>query len=333
MLKTPLDRRALLATGAALALSALTLPVQAQNAAAVWPNRAIKLVVPGPAGSGMDIYARMVSAPLQLALGQPVVIDNKPGANSIIGNDAVAKAAPDGYTFLLTPSSAIAINPVIQPKMPYDTAKDLLPVAQVGQSGILLVANPSTGFKSLKDLVAYAKAHPGKLSYGTWGNGSSGHLAMEGIKAHYGLDMSHVPFKGSAALVNDLLANNISVGFTDIASPVPHVRAGKLTALGTTGSRRAPALSDLPTVSEQGYKFDADGWYGLFAPAGTPAEIVRRMNEEVNKILATEEMRQKFATQNMPTPPIKTAEQFAATVQADIALWGGLAKAAKLKID
>lgn len=136
MLKTPLDRRALLATGAALALSALTLPVQAQNAAAVWPNRAIKLVVPGPAGSGMDIYARMVSAPLQLALGQPVVIDNKPGANSIIGNDAVAKAAPDGYTFLLTPSSAIAINPVIQPKMPYDTAKDLLPVAQVGQSGI-----------------------------------------------------------------------------------------------------------------------------------------------------------------------------------------------------
>ena len=323
------SRRTALALAGALLMAASAWA----DAPANWPNRPIKLVVPGPPGSGMDIYARMLQAPLQAAFKQPVVIDNKAGANSIIGNDAVAKSAPDGYTFLLTPSSSIALNPIVQPKMPYDTLKDLLPVAQIGQSGILLIAHPSTGFKSLQDLVQYARANPGKLSYGTWGNGSSGHLAMEGIKLHYGLDMPHVPYKGTAPLVTDLLANNISVAFTDIASPVPHVRAGKLNAIGATGSRRAPALAELATVSEQGYKFDADGWYGVFAPAGTPTEIVRRMNEEINKILATDEMRQKFQGQNMPAPPLKSAEQFSATVRADVTLWQGLAKAVNLKID
>lgn len=325
---TALHRRTLTLAGALL----LTAPAWA-NPAADWPTRPIKLVVPGPAGAGMDIFARMLQAPLQAALKQPVVIDNKPGANSLIGNDAVAKAAPDGYTFLLTPSSAIALNPLVVAKMPYDTQRDLLPVAQVGQSGFLMVANPGSGFKTMQDMVQFARANPGKLAYGTWGTGSSGHLAMEGLKQQFGVDMPHVPFKGSAALINDIMGNNITVGFADIASPVPHVRAGRLVALGVTGSRRAPALPDLPTVAEQGYKFDADGWYGIFAPAGTPMDIVRRMNAEINKLLATDEMRQKFISQNMPAPPIKTAEQFAATVQSDIALWQGLAKGIKLKAD
>ena len=329
MLSTKTSRR----TALGLGVAALLCSSAFANTSAGWPNRPIKILVPGTAGSGMDIYARMLQTPLQNALKQPVVIDNKPGANSIIGNDAVAKAAPDGYTFLLTPSSAIALNPIVQPKMPYDTLKDLLPVAQVGQSGFLLIASPTSGFKTLQDMVQYAKANPGKLTYGTWGNGSSGHLAMEGIKLHYGLDMPHVPYKGTAPLVTDLLGSNISVGFTDIASPVPHVRAGKLVAIGATGSRRAPALPELATVSEQGYKFDADGWYGVFAPAGTPMDIVRRMNEEINKILVTEEMRLKFNSQNMPAPPIKTAEQFAATVRSDVALWQGLAKAINFKAD
>lgn len=298
-----------------------------------WPNRPIRLVAAGPAGSGMDIYARMIAAPLQAALKTPVVVDNKAGANSLIGNDAVAKSAPDGYTFLFTPSSAIAINPIVQPKMPYDTLKDLLPVAQIGAGGILLMTNPGTGLKTLQDMVAYAKAHPGQLVYGTWGNGSTGHLAMEGIKAHYGLDMPHVPYKGTAAVVNDLLSGVLKIAFTDIASPIPHIRAGKLVALGATGSGRGPALPEVPTVTEQGYKFDADGWYGVFAPAGTPAPIVRRVNEEINKILATEDMRQKFKSQNMLTPPIKTAEQFAATVKSDVEMWQALAKSVNLKIE
>ncbi|MFO1298594.1 MAG: tripartite tricarboxylate transporter substrate-binding protein [Rubrivivax sp.] len=315
--------------GAALASVALAAGAQPGD----WPSKPIKLIVAGPAGAGMDIYARLLAAPLQAALKQAIVVDNKAGANSIIGNDAVAKAAPDGYTFLFTPSSAIAINPVIQPKMPYDTLKDLLPVAQIGAGGILLMTNPQSGFKTLADVVKYAKANPGKLTYGSWGNGSTGHLAMEGIKAHYGLDMPHVPYKGTAAVVNDLLADNIKVAFTDIASPIPHIRAGKLVAVGATGSGRGPALPEVPTVTEQGYKFDADGWYGVFAPAGTPAAIVKRMNEEINRVLATEEMKAKFHQQNMLTPPIKTADQFAATVKADVELWQALAKAIKLKIE
>ena len=327
MLSHRLTRRA------ALAAALLPLAFGAAAQSGDWPNRPIKLVVPGPAGAGMDIYARLIAAPLQAALKQPVVIDNKAGANSIIGTDAVAKAPPDGYTFLLTPSSAIAINPIVQPKMPYDTQKDLLPVAQIGAGGILLMTHPSSGFRSLKDMVAYARANPGKLSYGTWGNGSTGHLVMESIKAHYDLDMPHVAYKGTAAVVNDLLGNTISVAFTDIASPIPHIRAGKLVAIGATGSGRGPALPEVPTLTQQGYRLFPDGWYGVFAPAGTPMPIVRRMNEEINKILVTAEMRDKFASQNMLAPPIKTAEQFAATVKSDIEIWQGLAKAIKLKID
>ena len=320
-------RRAMM--GAVLAMLAGAAGAQTGD----WPNRPIRLVVAGPAGAGMDIYARLLAAPLQAALKTSIVVDNKAGANSLIGNDAVAKAAPDGYTLLFTPSSAVAMNPIVVAKMPYDTLKDLLPVAQIGAGGILLMTNPASGFKSLQDMVRYAKANPGKLTYGSWGNGSTGHLVMEGIKVHYGLDMQHVPYKGTAAVVNDLLGDNIKVAFTDIASPVPHIRSGKLVAMGATGSGRGPALPEVPTLTEQGYKFDADGWYGMFAPAGTPMPIVRRINEEINKILATDEMRQKFASQNMLAPPIKTADQFANTVRSDVEMWQSLAKAIKLKID
>lgn len=328
MTHASITRRALIAASALFALQA-----HARAATSNWPNRPIRLVVPGPAGSGMDIFARLLAVHLHGALRQTVVVDNKPGANSLIGTDNVAKAQPDGYTLLLSPSSAIAINPVIQAKMPYDTAKDLQPVVQVGSSGVLLVAHPSTGFKSLADLVRYVKAQPDKLVYGSWGSGSTGHLAMEGIKAHYGLKMEHVPFKGNAQLVTDLLGNNISVAFTDIASPVPHVRSGKLVALGCTGSARGPALPEVPTLAEQGFHFDMNGWYGLFAPAGTPREIVQRLNQEINRILAIDDVVQQFALQNMPRPALKSVDQFAATVRQDVEIWQNLAKVAKLRID
>ena len=330
MPQTLISRRTLLASSALLAMNAQAQPARSTGN---WPNRPIKLVVAAPAGAGGDIFARLLVAPLQEALKQAVVVDNKAGANGIIGNDAVAKAAPDGYTFLFTSSSSIAINPILQPKMPYDTIKDLQPVSQIGLSGFLLVANPASGFKNLGDMVRYAKANPGKLTYGTWGNGSSGHLAMESIKAHYKLFMPHIPYKGTLPALTDILANNISVGFVDIASPVPHIRGGRLVALGCTGSSRGPALPDVPTLSEQGFKFDTDGWYGVFAPAGTPEGIVHRMNQEINRILATDEVIQKFASQNMPRPPIKTAEQFAATVHKDVDTWQALAKTARLQID
>lgn len=323
-----IDRRTALAGLAMLASSGSF----AQGAD--WPaKQPIRFIVPGPAGAGMDLFARLIQVPLQQALNQTIVMDYKPGANSIIGIEATAKAAPDGYTILIAPSSAIAINPVIQPKLPFDVQKDLVSVAQVGAAGILLMASPQSGFKNLQDMVNFAKANPGKLAYGSWGNGSTGHLAMEGIKAHYGLDMPHVPYKGTAQAIVDLLANNLSVAFTDIASPIPHIRSGKLVPLGATGSARGPALPDLPTVTEQGYKFDADGWYGIFAPAGTPAAIVNRLNQEIGKILAMDDTRQKFIQANMLIPPHKNAQQFGSTVRSDIELWQALARKAKLKID
>ncbi|OAK64672.1 ABC transporter substrate-binding protein [Variovorax paradoxus] len=324
-----ISRRHLLAGAGLLALQGQPWASEA----GAWPARPIRLVVPGPPGAGSDIFARLLSVPLQQALGQPVVVDNKPGANGLIGNDTVAKAAPDGYTILLSPSSAIAINPVIQPKMPYDTQKDLLPIAQVGAAGILLVANPATGIRSLADLVRQARANPDKLACGSWGNGSTGHLVLEGIKAQYGIGIAHVPYKGVSPLVTDLLGNIIGVGFVDIASPVPHIRSGRLIALGSTGSARGPALPEVPTLTEQGYRSDVDGWYGIFAPAATPREVVARLNQEINRILSTEEIIQKFAAQNMPRPPIKNAEQFGATVHRDLAVWQSLAKVARLRVD
>ena len=327
MNRTCLSRRALLAHAALLAAS----PLFAQTGD--WPKGPVRFIVPGPSGGVMDRLLRIVQPSLQTALGQPVVIEYKAGANSIIGIDAVAKAAPDGQTWGIAPSSAIAINPVIVPKMPYDAEKDLAAVAQFGAAGVLLVANPSTGFKSLQDMVAYAKANPGKLSYASWGNGSTGHLVMEGIKAHYKVFMPHIPYRTTAQALTDLLGGTITVGFLDIASPIPHVQAGRLVALGASGSSRGPALPNLPILSEQGFKFEADGWLGIFAPANTPPAIVTRMNQEIGKILAVEDTKQKFLAQNMTLPPFKTAAQFATTVKADIETWQSMAKTANLKMD
>jgi tripartite-type tricarboxylate transporter receptor subunit TctC len=323
---TKISRRSVLLGGVMLGAG-----VSGLANAAEWPERPIRLIVAGSAGAGGDIFARLIAEPLSKVLKQPIVVDPKAGANGLIACDAVAKAAGDGYTLLFAPSSAILINPVIHPKMPYNAEKDLVPVAQVGAAGILLVANPTMGFKNLADMVAYAKANPGKLAYGSWGTGSSGHLAMEGIKAHYGLDMPHAAYKTLVSEVTDLIANNISVGFTDIQSPLQHMRSGRLVGLGQTGSQRWPATQDLPTLAEQGYKFEADGWYGVFAPAGTPVAIIDRLNEEINRLQKTDAVRQKIEGQNMIVPPARSAKQFAASIKKDAAIWQGLAKTTNLK--
>ena len=323
----PISRRKVLLGGALLSAGVGSAFAKTGN----WPERPIRLVVAGSAGAGGDTFARLIAEPLSRVLKQPVVVEPKPGANGLIACDTVAKASGDGYTLLFAPSSAILINPVIHPKMPYDAEKGLVPVTQVGAAGILLVANASMGFKNLADMVAYAKANPGKLAYGSWGTGSSGHLAMEGIKAHYGLDMPHAPYKTLVTEVSDLIANNISVGFTDIQSPIPHIRSGRLVGLGQTGSQRWPATQDLPTLSEQGYKFEADGWYGVFAPAGTPTAIIDRLNEEINRLQKTDVVRQRIEGQNMIVPPSRNARQFAASIKRDAAIWQGLARTTNLK--
>jgi len=329
MTPTRINRRTLMV--GSMLMGAGVRALASTGGAGNWPSRPIRIVLAGSAGAGGDIFARLIANPLAKTLKQPVVVDAKPGANGLIACDTVAKAAGDGYTLLFAPSSSILINPVIHPKLPYNAEKDLVPVAQVGAAGILLMTNPSTGFKSLADMVAYARKNPGKLAYGSWGTGSSGHLAMEGIKAHYGLDMPHVPYKTLVGEVTDLIGNNISVAFTDIASPVQHMRQGRLVALGQTGSQRWPATQDVPTLAEQGYKFEADGWYGVFAPAGTPQEIIDRLNTEINKIQKLDEVRAQIEGQNMIVPPSRNATQFAASIQKDAAIWQGLAKVTDLR--
>lgn len=322
---TPLKRRTVI--GATLLGLA---GVAAAQSTGTWPDRPIRYVVAGPAGGGMDVFTRMIADKVQSSLKQPVVVENKPGANGMIGNGAVAKAAGDGHTFLFTASSSIAINPLMTAKMPYDAEKELVPVTQMGTGGIVLVANPATGLKNLRDLLKFAKAHPGKISYGSWGNGSTGHLVMEGIKKENGVFITHIPYKSTAGEIVDLLSGSLDVAFTDVASPLPHIRSGKLVALGATGAARGPGLPDVPTLAEQGYKFDAEGWFGVFAPAGTPPAVVQRMNEEINKALATEELRQRFTAQNLTIPPARSAVEFAEIVKADIRRWQGLAKAINL---
>jgi len=323
------ERRTLLMAAMAAALPA-ALPLA--RAAAPWPSKPVRLVVTSSPGSGGDVFARLLAPGLQAALGQPFYVENKVGANGIIANDFVAKSS-DAHTVLFAPSSAIVINPFIQPKLPYDTQRDLLPVGQIGLSGIFLVANPETGIATLADLVRYAKANPGKLSCGSWGNGSSGHLALEGLKAHYGIDIHHVPYKALSTELSDIIGNNIAMGFMDIASPVPHIRNGKLLAVGVTGTRRAPATPQVPTFTEQGFKFDVDGWYGVFLPAGTShPEMVERLNQALAQVAQSADIRKKFEDQNMALPAVKPAAEFARSIQSDMKIWGGLAKLADLKM-
>lgn len=326
MNQIPISRRNILIGGLLMSIGARAFANKDE-----WPSRPIRLVVAGSAGAGGDVFARMIAAPLSKALNQPVVVEPKPGANGLIACDTVAKAQNDGYTLLFAPSSSILINPVIHSKLPYDTEKDLIPITQVGAAGILLVANPESGFKSLADMVAYAKANPGKLAYGSWGMGSSGHLAMEGIKAHYGLDMPHVAYKTLVNEVTDLIGNTIQVGFTDIQSPIPHMKTGRLVGLGQTGSQRWPATQDIPTLTEQGFLFEADGWYGVFAPAGTPTAIIDRLNKEINLLQRTPEISQKIQEQNMIVPAAFTPAEFAASIKRDAVIWQGLANATDLK--
>ena len=300
-------------------------------AVAAYPDRALTLIVPFAAGGATDVMARVVSDSLSKVMGQPVIVENKAGAGSVIGATYVANAKPDGYTLLMTTNTSHSANPSLFQNLKYDPLKDFTPILRTGELPFALVVANSLPVKTMKDLLDYAKANPGKLSYGSWGNGSSGHLAMEGIKARYGLDMPHVAYKSLVSEVTDLIANNISVGFTDIASPIPHMRNGRLVGLGQSGSQRWPATQDIPTLTEQGYKFDADGWYGVFAPAGTPQDIIDRLADEINRLQSSDEVRQKMEGQNMIVPAKRSARQYAESIKKDAATWQGLAITANLK--
>ena len=291
--------------------------------AQAWPSKPIRLIVNFPPGGAADQIARAISLPLQEALGQTVVVDNRAGAGGNIGGDLLAKSAPDGYTLLLTSGGLVSINPAIYPKMPFDPSKDIIPVAAAARVGVFLEVKPSLPVHDVRAFISYLKANPGRLSYGTPGNGSSPHLAGEMFKDMTQSFAVHVPYRGAAPAMQDLLGGQVDFMF-DPGIGLNQVRAGKLKLLAVGSPKRSPLFPDVPTLDEVGLKgFDADTVFGFYAPAGLAADIVTRLNGEINKILATQAVKDRIAALGGEVAPM-TPLQFAAKAQADTARFGKL---------
>lgn len=316
-----------------LATAALALLAPLSFAQGSYPDRPITLVVPTAPAGGTDTIGRFIGERLSRVLRQSVVIDNKPGANGVIGTDNVIRAPADGYRLLFTYTAAQVVNPAIMRKPPYDPIKDLAPIGQIGRGGNFVVVNPQLPVRNFKELVDYARANPDKLSYCSWGNGSGGHLLMEYLKKQAGMVMTHIPYKGTAPCVQDIVAGQLMVGTADISSTIELVRSGKIRAIGYGGASRLPRLPDVPTLTESGYTFNAFSWYGLFAPAATPRPIVQRLNAALLEVLRDPAVVERMAEFNFPDLPLTTPEQFAEVVRKDAQVWGELAKSLNLVID
>jgi tripartite-type tricarboxylate transporter receptor subunit TctC len=315
----------------ALLACALALPCAA--VAQTWPDHSIKLVVTFPAGGGADFVGRALSPKLTEALGQPVVVDNRGGANGAIGNAVVSHAPPDGYTLLLGAAGALTIAPHLYEKLDFDSFKDYAPVALVGSSPFVLAVNPNVPVKTVAELTAYAKANPGKLNAGSAGTGGAPHLALELYKSLTGAQIVHVPYKGLAPAITDLLGGQVQVLFADVGLIAPHLKAGTLRALAVTGAQRTPSLPDLPTMQEAGVPgYTAGTWYGVLAPAGTPPAIVNRLNVEINKALAAPQLRAQFAEQSVSAAG-GSPQDFAALIRADYDKWGKLIREQNIKAE
>jgi len=321
-----INRRTLLQAGAATALwPAFAL---AQTA---WPNKPIRIVVPFTPGGTTDFVARLVGIELSRSLGQPVVVENKPGAGTVIGVDAVAKSAPDGYTFVCVANSFTA-NQTLVKKLPYDTLADLRPVALMGMSEHVLAAHPGSGLKTLNDLRDQAKAKPGTLSYASFGNGTSAHLSGELLKLQMGLDIVHVPYKGQGPALADLLGGQVTMMFGNWPEFRSHVQAGKLTALGMATAQRSKYAPDIPTLAEQGVPIESNSWNGLLAPAATPDAVVQRMNAEVNRALTSPAVVEAFQKGGIASLSGST-EQFAAFVRSEITKYGDVIRKANISVE
>lgn len=315
----------------ATVLTASALAAGAAFSQDLWPSRPIRMVVPSPGGSGPDVLARMFAEQLSQALKQPVIVDNKPGANGQLSVDSVVRAQPDGYTVLLASASA-TVNQAIQPRLPFNIMNDLVPVAQIGSGGVLLVVSPDFPAKTVKEFVGVVKASPGKYAYGSWGIGSGGHLAMAQLHTLTDVELTHVPYKGVPPIMTDLQGGVLKVAFVDITTSVPLVKSGKIRPLGVTGKYRAPAFPDVPTMAEQGYPMTNEGWYGLFVPKGTPNDIVVTLNKEINRALRSPALATRFQQLNMmPDPPLTSPDEFARTVRNDYATWAKVVKVNNIK--
>jgi len=306
---------------AALAITATAALAQS------FPTKPVKLIVPFPPGGAVDAYARTIQPALAENLGQPIVIENKTGASGMIGTEAVAKSAPDGYTLVVGNIATFAMNVGIYKKMPYDPVKDLTPIMHTVKVNYVVVVNPTVPVKTVAELIAFAKANPGKLSYGSSGSGSAQHMAAELFKARAGVDITHVPYKGTGALVGDLIAGHVSLAFADQASMMPQVKAGKLRALAVGGLKRSPEYPEIPTIAEAGNLpgFEAVAWQGIAVPVATPPAIVQRLNEAFMKAHAAPGMKEKRVAAGL-TPVGGTPEEFGRYIRSEIAKWSKVAK-------
>lgn len=314
----------------ALALTLACASVSSQS----YPSRPIRLVVPYPPGGPLDIMARAIGQKLTEAWSQPVVVDNRAGAGGNIGADLVAKSPADGYTLLMGAVATHAINPTLYGKLPYDAVKDFAPLALVAQVPNILVVNPAVPARSVGELIELARARPGYLNFGSGSTGSTGHLAGELFKTMAGVQMVHIPYKGGAPAMADLLAGQVQLMFDNLANALPNVRAGRLRALAVTTLARSPAVPDLPTIAEAGLPgFDLTTWFGLMAPAGTAPEIVAKLNAEIVRALAAKDMRERLEKMGAEPPANNTPERFAAFIRAEAAKYAKVVKDSGARVE
>ena len=318
--------RLLVAACAALATSLA-------SAQASYPTRPIKLVVPYPPGALTDILARAIGEKLAAALGQPIVIDNKPGAGTLVGAEFVAKQPPDGYTLLMATSTTLGISPALYQPSPVNPVKDFAPISPVGTVNFFLIANPSFPARSMKEAIDVLKANPGKYNYGSVGSGSPHHLFMETIKTQYGLTVQHVPYKGTPAALTDLLSDRIQIMFSDATVAVPNIQAGKVVALGTSAAAPTTLVANVAPIAVVIPGFDWQAWQGIVAPAGTPRDIVTRLSAELQKIQASPEFRAQLTKFGMEPFPPTSPEQFAAMIASEQPQWAKAIKESGAKVE
>ena len=312
----------------AVTIAALPLGASAQP----YPGKPVRVIVTFAAGGGADFMGRLIGQKLSESFGQPVVIENRAGAGGSIGNEAVAKAPPDGYTLLLGAAGALVIAPWLYAKLPFDTVKDFAPISLLATVPFALTVHPSIPSKTVKELIALARANPGKLNYGSSGAGGAPHLAGELLKSMAKIEIVHVPYKGLAPAITDLIGGQLELIFADVNLVHPHIQARRLKGLAVTGAQRSPVMPDLPSVAEAALPgYQAGTWYGLLAPANTPREIIARLNGETNRLLATAEMKERFATQGAE-PAGNSPEQFATFIRSELDKWAKVIRDANIKL-
>ena len=310
------------------ALASLATPAAAQD----YPSRSVKIIVPFAAGGPADVFARAIAQGLQESLKQSFVVENRPGAGSIIGTDAVAKAAPDGYTLLMM-SNTHTTNESLIPNKPFALMKDFVPIAPVNYSDLVMVVHPSVPAKDLKEFIALAKSKPGNLNYASSGPGTPYHMAGELFKAMSGTDILHVPYKGSSGARNDIIGGQVHMMFDAITTMAQNAQAGQVKALATTGKMRSTVLPNVPTVAEAGVPgYEATIWLGLMAPSGTPKPVVDKLNAEINKVLARAELKEQWAKQGA-TPMVMSPAEFETYLKADIDKWANVVKVSGAKVE